>query len=114
MGRGEIARNEQFHLFSQCFLPNWRTLCHFHQVWNCRLQSLSVLTSLKFVVWERVKMVQIESLCNKLNMPQMKKFGSKSLINIVEKGENAPFPYLFFQKAFFSGLFNSLPHDPEF
>ena len=28
--KGEIARNEQFLLFSQCFLPVWRTLSHFH------------------------------------------------------------------------------------
>ena len=37
VGKGEIARNEQFLLFPQCFLPIWRTFCHFHQIWNCRL-----------------------------------------------------------------------------
>ena len=46
--KGEIARSEQFLLFPQCFLPLWRTFCHFHQIWNCCLQTL------KFVVWERV------------------------------------------------------------
>ena len=30
VGKGEIARNEQFLLFSQCFLPVWRTFCHFN------------------------------------------------------------------------------------
>ena len=29
MGKGEIARNEQFLLFPQYFLPVWKTLCHF-------------------------------------------------------------------------------------
>ena len=29
-GKGEIARNEQFLLFPQCFLPIWRTFYHFH------------------------------------------------------------------------------------
>ena len=53
-GKGEIARNEQFLLFPQCFLPIWRTICHFHQTWNCRLQTLSVWKSLKSVIWERV------------------------------------------------------------
>ena len=55
-GKGEIARNEQFLLFQQCFLPVWRTLCHFHQSQSTcgRLQSLSVWKGLKFVVWERV------------------------------------------------------------
>ena len=28
--KGEIARNEQFLLFPQCFLSVWRTLCTFH------------------------------------------------------------------------------------
>ena len=51
LGKGEIARNEQFLLFPQCFLPIWITFCHFHQIWNCRLQTLSVWNSLKFVVW---------------------------------------------------------------
>ena len=40
--------------FSQCFLPVWRNFCHFHPIQNCRLQTLSVWKSLKFVVWERV------------------------------------------------------------
>ena len=38
--KGEIARNEQFLLFPQCFLPFWRTFCHFDQKCNCRLQTL--------------------------------------------------------------------------
>ena len=29
VGKGEIARNEQFLLFPQCFLPIWITFCHF-------------------------------------------------------------------------------------
>ena len=37
-------------LFPQCFLPVWITCCHFYQIWNCRLQTLSVWKSLKFVV----------------------------------------------------------------
>ena len=32
MGKGEIARNEQFLLFPQCFLPIWRAFYHFHQI----------------------------------------------------------------------------------
>ena len=59
--KGEIARYEQFLLFSQCFLAVWRTSCHFHQIWNCCLQTLSVWKSLKLVVWERVKEVTVLS-----------------------------------------------------
>ena len=50
-GKGEIACNEQFLLFPRCFLPIWITFCHFRQIYNCRLQTLSVWKSLKFVVW---------------------------------------------------------------
>ena len=53
-GKGEIAGNEQFLLFPQCFLPVRRTVFHFHQILNCRLQTLSVWKSLKFVIWERI------------------------------------------------------------
>ena len=31
LGKGEIAHNEQFLLFPQCFQPFWRTIPHFHQ-----------------------------------------------------------------------------------
>ena len=55
VGIGEIARNEQFLLFPQSFPPLWRTFCHFHQIQSCRLQTLPVWKSMKFVVWERVK-----------------------------------------------------------
>ena len=30
--KGEIARNEQFLLFPQCFLPVWITFFHFRQI----------------------------------------------------------------------------------
>ena len=43
--KGEIA---------QCFLPIWLTLCYFHQIYYCCLQTLSVWKSLKFDVWERL------------------------------------------------------------
>ena len=41
--------------FSQCLLLVSRTFCHFYQIQNCHLEILSIWTSLKFVVWERVK-----------------------------------------------------------
>ena len=31
VGKGDIARNEQYLLSPQCFLPVWKTFCHFHQ-----------------------------------------------------------------------------------
>ena len=47
-----IARDRQFLLFPQCFLPFRRALRHFHQIQKSRLQTLSVWTSLEFVVLE--------------------------------------------------------------
>ena len=32
VGKGEIARDEQFLLFPQCFLPVWITFFHFLQI----------------------------------------------------------------------------------
>ena len=32
VGKGELARNEQFILFPQCFLKVLRTFYHFHQI----------------------------------------------------------------------------------
>ena len=42
VGKGEIARNEQFLLFPQCFLSFLRIFCYFHQIWNCRLQTFNL------------------------------------------------------------------------
>ena len=58
MKKGEIAPNEQFLLFPQCFQPVWRTFCHFHQIQNSRLQTLLVWKSLEFVVWKGLKELQ--------------------------------------------------------
>ena len=55
MGKREIAHNEQFLLFSQCFLPVWRAFHPFQQIRNSRLQTLLVWESLQFVVWKWVK-----------------------------------------------------------
>ena len=54
VGKGEIARYKQVLLFPQGFLPVWRTFCHFHKIRNCCQENLSVVKSLKFVIWERV------------------------------------------------------------
>ena len=32
VGKGEIAHNEQFLLFPQCFLPVWITFFYFRQI----------------------------------------------------------------------------------
>ena len=48
VGKGDIACNKQFLLFSQCFLPYMVLIFHFKCTLKCRLQFVSVCTSLKF------------------------------------------------------------------
>ena len=38
VGKGENPHKEKYILYPHCVLPFWRTLCHFHQIQNCRLQ----------------------------------------------------------------------------
>ena len=43
-----------FSFFHIVFYPIWRTFCHLYHIQECRLQTRSIWTSLKFVVWEKV------------------------------------------------------------
>ena len=49
VGKGEIARNEQFFLFPQCFLPSWRILCPCHpfEIAVCKLFQFGTLEESK-------------------------------------------------------------------
>ena len=49
MRKGEIACNKQFLLFSQCFQPYMTLIFHFKYTLKCRLQFVSLLTSLKML-----------------------------------------------------------------
>ena len=66
VGKGEIARCQQFLLFPQCFLSIWRTFCHFHPILNCCLQTLPIWKSLKFLVLEMVHYVSCLSFSDSL------------------------------------------------
>ena len=48
MKKGEIAWNKQFLLLSRCFLPYMALVFHFKCTSKCRLQFVSIWTSLKF------------------------------------------------------------------
>ena len=48
MRKGEIVCNKQFLLISQFFLPYMTLIFHFKCTVKCRLQFISILTSLKF------------------------------------------------------------------
>ena len=95
MGKGEIARYEQFLLFPQCF----QKAC-FPEV------------SKGVIVWEWVKvstkrqilrLVQIESFAeDKINLTENLKFVLGRVENIVGKGENAGY-HSVFKKNFFQG-----------
>ena len=46
--KGEIACNRQFLLFLQCFLSYIAHIFHFKCTLKCRLQFVSIWTSIKF------------------------------------------------------------------
>ena len=49
----KLLVTSNFSFSHSCFLPDWRTFCHFHQVQNGSLQMLSVWKSLKFCRLEK-------------------------------------------------------------
>ena len=57
----KLLMTSSFSFSHSVFYPFWRTFCHFHKTQNCRLQTLSVWKSLKFVVRKRVKHVGTHS-----------------------------------------------------
>ena len=99
MGKAEIARNEQFLLFPQCFLLVWRTFHHFHKIQTCRLQTPSVWTSLKFCCLLRGLNSLPDNISglsnfkttadNKIKVTQKSKFVSGKAKNILGKEKNA-------------------------
>ena len=60
----KLLVTSNFSFSHSVFYPFWTTFFHFHQIQNCRLQTLSVWKSLKFVVWERVKTLPIGKVFN--------------------------------------------------
>ena len=51
----KLLITSNFSFSHTVFYPFWRTFRHFHRIWDCRLQALSVWEGLKFIVWEKVK-----------------------------------------------------------
>ena len=62
--KGEIAFNKQFLLFSQRFLPYTALIFHFRCTLRCRLQFVSIWTSLKFCLLVMGLMYGLLSLCS--------------------------------------------------
>ena len=52
LGKGEIARNEQFLLLPHHFLPASKTCCHFYQIQIYPMQGFLIWKSPKSVIWE--------------------------------------------------------------
>ena len=64
-GKGEIARNEEFVLFPQCYLPFWRTFAIFmkFKIVVCRLFQFGKVQNLSFrkgLIRFRKKIVRLE------------------------------------------------------
>ena len=116
VGKGEIARYEQFLLFLQCLLPVWRTFCRFNQTGHCRMRTLFVWKSLKFVVWERVNFSQDDTILSCPNRKNLQKMKNNMLLetwNLTIIGWKtlwlpacSPLPKMF-STAFFLRVINS-------
>ena len=59
MGKGEIAWNEQFLLFPQCFLSIWRFLSHVHKM----KRYTDTLTSRKFTHTKKFTPKSVSEYC---------------------------------------------------
>ena len=105
-----------FSFFPQRFLTIWRTICRFHQIWICCLQTHSYWNSLKFVVLERVNPLPgkvFQTLPNWKSLQTTNfKFDensrklSKWLENTVGKGEIARYEqFLLFPQCFQNACF---------
>ena len=106
---GEIARNEQFLIFPQCFLFFSRTFHHFHQIWKCRLQSLSLQMRLKSVVWGRVNI----SPSNKAFKFSCRYMLSPAISDIITVIRTACVPIHFFWAKYVNLLPNDKILDPS-
>ena len=108
-----VANNFSFSHSVFYFLEN---CSHFHLIQNYLLQTLSVWTSLKFVVLEMVNSLLNDKISDlyklkafadgKIHVTQRLKFVLGRVENIVGKGENAGNQhFLLFTQCFLQGIF---------
>ena len=71
----KLLVTSNFSFSDSVLCPFEKLFFHFHHIQNCRLQTLSVWKSLKFVVWERVNKVLVRSKL-KAFTDDILKFGS--------------------------------------
>ena len=99
MEKGEIAQDEQFHLFPRCFLCNLYLKILKKTQFNCRLQRLLIWEDLKMPIMEWVNLFPNDKLWTLPNWKSLrttifkvdengKKF-TKRVENTVGKGEIA-------------------------
>ena len=74
-----------------CSKPVWRTFSPFHQTRNCRLQTLLIWKSLKFVVWERVKWWFLSQIWEKKNVGKEEYAGYHYLLLFPQCFQKSPF-----------------------
>ena len=83
LGKREIAHNEQFLLFPQCFLPFRRTFCYYQKEKKEKMKLSSATSfklSLKFVVWERVNSLPNHKI---VDLSKLKAFANRIAIALM-------------------------------
>ena len=101
----EIARNKEFLFFSQCFPPYMALIFRFKCTLKCRLQFVSIWTSLKFsrLVWIKAHDRLVKGLTHSHTMTPFDAPGNKPFENTVGKEEiahNANKLFLLFPQCF--------------
>ena len=84
MGKGEVARNQQFLLLPQWFISYWRTFCHFRQILHCRLQILWIWKGLNLSFGKGLTTTIGNNLCLWNTDPPQRPFFSKSVTMIFD------------------------------
>ena len=60
--KGKIARKRAISPFPTVFCTLLYTVCHFYQILNIHLQTVSVWNTLKFVDWKRVNHLPVDKI----------------------------------------------------
>ena len=123
LGKGEIACNEQFLLFPQCFLLNQITVSPFVHIFDIISLFAAEFEKPKIGIWGKGLKAFKGSLSNPLPNNKIldlnkliaicrRQIWLKQLKNVLGTVQNIMGKC--FQQSLSSGSFNSLPHDPNF
>ena len=105
----KLLVTSNFSFAHSVFYPIRELSSIFYQIWNCRLQTLSIWKSLKFVVWERVK----EDNNGSVN-PSTTQFRQSTLYQTMKCSMGLNWKHIADDKINVTQRFNPFPNKPWF